>query len=63
MCPLSLVYNSALAGEPLMMMSILRRIREKLFGNDGRAKNRSIKRECATLRRWSERGQGDRFNV
>lgn len=46
-----------------MMMSILRRIKERLFGNDGRAKNRSIKRECATLRRWSERGQGDRFNV
>ena len=46
------------------MMSILRRLKERLFGNDGgRAKNRTIKRECATLRRWSERGQSDRFNV
>jgi hypothetical protein len=46
------------------MMSILRRLKERLFGETGgRAKNRTIRRERATLRRWAERAQGDRFNV
>jgi hypothetical protein len=45
------------------MMSILRRLKERLFGDAGRAKNRNIKRERATLRRWAERSQSDRFSI
>lgn len=46
------------------MMSILRRLKAIfLGGNQGRTKNRTIRRERATLRRWAERGQADRFNV
>lgn len=46
------------------MMSILRRLKERLFGNDaGRVRNRTVRRERATLRRWAERAQGDRFNL
>lgn len=43
------------------MMSILRRLKERLFGHDGRAKNRTIRKERATLRRWAERGHQDRL--
>jgi hypothetical protein len=45
------------------MMSILRRLKEKLFGNEAdRACKRTIRRERATLRRWAERAQGNRFH-
>lgn len=58
-----MVYNLGLAGE-MTMMSILRRLKARLFGSDKeRSKSRAIKREQETLRRWSERGQSDRFNV
>lgn len=58
-----MLYNLAVAGE-MTMMSILRRLKERLFGSDKeRSKSRAIRREQETLRRWSERGQNDRFNI
>lgn len=41
------------------MLAIVKRLRTLLLGS---AKGRAIRRECDTLRRWSERGN-DRYRV